>query len=448
MAAPKAIAALRAAGLLVPLLAASLLLPTRAARANGAFPDSLQILLPADRPQQIILATNFGLIFSDDDGATWTWTCEQMQTMNGFGYAVGPSPGDRLYSLSTLLGLAISDDGSCSWRLSGGAFAQALAKDYFPDPVDATRVLAIGATAGAQPTYALYASHDGGETFDAPFYTAPAGAALLGVESARSDPMTIYASMYTTTTTVPSIHPQLLRSTDGGQTFTTLDVEAALGPNKLRIVAVDPADPSTITLRVIGTDSNAENVAISHDGGQTFAEPVTVDNGSITAYAHLASGTILVGAVANADGVGFRSTDGGTTFQPWPGVPHLRALAERGGKLYAAPNNYSDGWAIGVSTDEGLTFTPLTTYDKVSGIRDCAKAACEDSCDFQAGSGIWPAAVCHPTTAGPPPTPPKSGCGCAVAAAVPGTTARRASGLGAAAALALALGAARRRRRR
>src|SRR5262249_11008394 len=47
------------------------------ALANGAFPESYQIVLPADRPQQVILATNFGLIISDDDGATWTWTCEQ-----------------------------------------------------------------------------------------------------------------------------------------------------------------------------------------------------------------------------------------------------------------------------------------------------------------------------------------------------------------------------------
>jgi hypothetical protein len=444
MAAPKAIVARRAAGLLPLLLAVSLLLPTRAARANGAFPDSLQIVLPADRPQQIILATNFGLIFSDDDGVTWTWSCEQMQTMNGFGYAVGPSPGDRLYSLSTLLGLAISDDGSCSWSLSGGAFAQVLAKDYFPDPVDATRVLAIGATAGVQPTYGLYASHDGGATFDAPFYTAPAGGVLIGVESARTDPMTIYASMYTTTASAPSIHPQLLRSTDGGQTFAALDVEAALGPNKVRIIAVDPGDPSTLTLRVIGTDTNFESVAISHDAGQTFAEPVTVQNGSITAYAHLASGTILVGTVVNADGVGFRSTDGGTTFQPWPGVPHLRALAERGGKLYAAPNNYSDGWAIGLSTDEGLTFTPLTTYDKVSGVRDCVKAVCGDSCDFQAGSGIWPAAVCNPPAPVPPPSP-KSGCGCALA--VPGKAAPASGALGIAAVAALVFAAARRRRR-
>ena len=60
--------------------------------ANGAFPDSSAILLSADRPDQIILATNFGLIISEDDGQTWSWTCEQAATVSGALYQVGPPP--------------------------------------------------------------------------------------------------------------------------------------------------------------------------------------------------------------------------------------------------------------------------------------------------------------------------------------------------------------------
>src|SRR5262245_46799821 len=47
------------------------------ARANGAFPDSENILTPADRPQDILLVTNFGLVSSSDGGQTWLWSCEQ-----------------------------------------------------------------------------------------------------------------------------------------------------------------------------------------------------------------------------------------------------------------------------------------------------------------------------------------------------------------------------------
>src|SRR5262245_31197235 len=139
-------AARRSLGVL--LCAGSIVGSSHVARANGAFPESLQILLPADRPQQIILATNFGLIISDDAGATWTWTCEQKETLNGTLYAVGPSPQNRFYGLSPLQGLAYSDDDSCSWRRSAGALTRSNARDFFADPTDSTRVLAIGALPG------------------------------------------------------------------------------------------------------------------------------------------------------------------------------------------------------------------------------------------------------------------------------------------------------------
>jgi len=43
----------------------AVLVPVTPALANGAFPDSDAILLPADRPQQVGLSTNFGLILWD-----------------------------------------------------------------------------------------------------------------------------------------------------------------------------------------------------------------------------------------------------------------------------------------------------------------------------------------------------------------------------------------------
>jgi MYXO-CTERM domain-containing protein len=163
----------------------------------------------------------------------------------------------------------------------------------------------------------------------------------------------------------------------------------------------------------------------------TFAKVASLQ-GQFTAYVRLDSGTILVAGALAVEGVGFRSTDGGMTFTDWtprtlsdggvpdvaadggaPRPPHLRALAARGGKLYAAAKNFSDDWAVGVSTDEGLTFTKLTRYDQVSAIRACAVSACQDSCESQAAAQVWPVTLCHPT-APPPPPEPKKGCGCTV----------------------------------
>jgi hypothetical protein len=398
----------------------------RAARANGAFPESLQLVLPADRPDQVVLATNFGLIISDDGGATWTWTCEQRATVMGSLYSVSAPPLDRFFSMSTIVGLAYSDDDSCTWTSSGGSRDTVLASDYFPDPTNPMRVYAMGSDPGDDTIPPkLFSSDDGGKTFGAPIFTAAMGVSLAGVESARSDPKTIYLATFASATG-GGFHPTLQLSHDGGVSWTPIDVEPSLGPNNFRIVAVDPSDARVITLRV--TEPTGESLAVSRDGGMTFAKVASLA-GQFTAYVRLDSGTILVAGALAIDGVGFRSTDGGMTFSDWtphtlgdggvpdvaadggpPRPPHIRALAARGGKVYAAAKNFSDDWAVGVSSDEGNTFTKLTRYDQVSSIRPCAQAACLESCESQAGAQVWPVALCH---AQPPPAEPKKGCGCA-----------------------------------
>ena len=394
--------------------------------ANGAFPESDAVLLPADRPQQIILSTNFGLILTDDGGASWQWSCERPETAMGTLYTLGAPPDDRLYGLSPDVGLALSSDGSCTWRRSGGVLADVVAGDYFPDPGDPARVLAVATPPGdgGLPAAAVFVSGDGGASFGAaPIYVAPAGAGLLGVEIARADTRVVYLAML-----AAGSQPRLLRSGDRGVSWTERDVEPALGASAFRIIAIDPVDADTVYLRV--TDAGSERLAIARDGGAAITTPVTIAGGKLTAFARLASGTILVAGqmTAGADGgepagVGWRSIDGGATFQDWtpPGAPRLRALGERGGKLYLAGSNYSDGWALAVSDDEGATLQPIASYAQVSAVKPCVAAVCQDSCDEQAGRRIWPPETCYPAGADAgsdagPPGPAPSGCGCAAAA--------------------------------
>ena len=77
-----------------------LLLLARTARADGAFPDSENVMTPAALPDEIALATNFGLVLSVDDGQTWTWTCEQPQNSYGSLYQIGAQPLNRLYAVA------------------------------------------------------------------------------------------------------------------------------------------------------------------------------------------------------------------------------------------------------------------------------------------------------------------------------------------------------------
>jgi len=164
-------------------------LGTRRAYANGAFPDSLQILLPANHPHRIVLATNFGLVISEDDGATWEWTCEPIANDNTILYQQAAAPSDRLFAVTITHGLIYSDDDACTWMPSGGALSTAVAHDAFADPTNANRVFAVAsAPASTFVPSSVYRSDDGGLTFGPALDTAPVGGDMLGVESAVSDP--------------------------------------------------------------------------------------------------------------------------------------------------------------------------------------------------------------------------------------------------------------------
>ncbi|HEY4395848.1 MAG TPA: hypothetical protein VGP64_17395 [Polyangia bacterium] len=416
---------------LVALLVALLGPLGGAARANNGIPGSLGVLLPLDKPQEIGLATNFGLILSDDGGVTWTWTCEQAASASANVYVMGPPPADRFYAQSPVTGLGFSDDEACGWQSAGGALGGLKVSDFFPDATDPAHVLAAAAppTDAGTGAVSVYVSADGGTTFGAtPLYTAPAGAAIVGIEIARSNPQIIYLTTYTVGS--GGYDPVLVRSIDGGATWTPTDLLAPLGSAIVRILAVDPADANLVYLRATGASS--ETLAVTRDGGITFATPLAIANGAVSAFARLASGTVLVGGLLNLPGggggtmgAGYRSTDGAMTFQPWTLAPqpHLVGLGERvvGGQstLYLSGKNYSDGWALAVSTDEGATVTPVMRYDQVAGIEPCVQQVCLATCNYEEMQAIWDLSVCGGPDGGAPdagrPGPPQSsGCHCGV----------------------------------
>ncbi len=405
------------AGLLILVLGAAAGIPA-AARADGGIPGSLAILLPADQPRTLGLATTFGLILSDDGGATWSWTCEQPATTSmANAYAVGPPAtasggvGDRFYALSPVDGLALSDDQSCTWTSARGLAPGGSLSDFFVDPSAPAHVLAVVSVPadGGAATAAVFASTDGGATFgSAPLYTAPGGATIAGVEIARTDPKVIYVAYYSTGSS--GWNPGLARSTDGGAHWTATDLSAPLGASIVRILAVDPQDSALVYLRVIAAAQDA--VAVTRDGGGSLAVPIAFPGGQVSAFARLQSGTVLVGAlVATASGgtqgTAVRSTDAAASFQPWTTLPeptHLVGLAERvengRPRLYLSAKNYSDGWALAVSDDEGATLTKLMTYDQVKGMKACVQQICLDSCKFVNSQGVWDLSVCSGASGG------------------------------------------------
>ena len=161
------------------------------ARANGAFPDAENILTPADRPQEIVLVTNFGLITSTDGGTTWLWSCEQDGNMLGMLYQLTPLPRNRLFAIANQK-LAFSDDRSCGWQTASGAVDGQFLTDVFLDPRSGTRLIAIGVV---NQVYSLFQSTDAGATFGPALYQAAAGQTMTSVEIARSDPNVVYLAL-------------------------------------------------------------------------------------------------------------------------------------------------------------------------------------------------------------------------------------------------------------
>jgi hypothetical protein len=378
-----------------------------AARANGAFPDSQTVLTPADRPNEIVLVTNFGLVISEDGAQSWQWSCEREDNAFGQLYQLGPPPRRRLFA-TTSKGLAFSDDGSCGWQIAGGALSTQAVTDFFPDPSDANRVLAI---AISNAVYAVFGSSDGGATFGPTVYQASGGDAITGVEIARSDPKVVYLAMNTSADT----RPKLARSVDGGARFAETDLMQDLGAGIIRIIAVDPQDPKLVWLRWMAPEAQA--IAVTRDGGATASKPLPIA-GYFTSFVQLPNGTLLVGAVIDSGttSILYRSRDGGRNFDPVAGGPKIRALSHRDGLLYAATENFGDGYALGVSSDEGTTWRGVMSYDQIPAIVACLRgnAQCQASCEGLAGLGpmspgmIWEEAVC---TANPPPVTGSGGGG-------------------------------------
>jgi MYXO-CTERM domain-containing protein len=301
-----------------------------------------------------------------------------------------------------------STDGACSWQVAGGAISGAIVNDAFPDPNDPMHVLALGIPpADGYTPPVLYDSHDGGATFST-IYTAPPGWSLAGVEVPRTAPQGLYLAAYQYVNNKPN--PYLLHSTNAGANFSMVDMTASLGTNALRLIAVDARDASRVYLRMLAP--GADQFAV-FDGVQ--AHMTLQLAGPMSFFLERADGRLYTGTRDAA----FFSTDGGMTFTPWPNAPHLRALGERNGVLYAAGDNYMDHFAVAMSSDDGAHWQPLLSFDHICGMLACGQVEtiCAAPWNTLVGTFQIPANVCGGGSGGSGGSGGGGGCGCSVGTA-------------------------------
>ncbi len=369
----------------------------RPALADGAFPDEFSIHFPLDAPHRILVGANFGLLVSEDDGATWRYSCEPWIVAGSNAALANNSVSfyqvtrDGAY-LATSINLTRSSDVACTWPTSTGAASGQRIMDVFPDPNDASFVLAIVVVLNPTTvTSFLLASSDGGKTFD-PTHLYETADLLTGVEIASSKPGVVYA----TTISLSGGPARFLASPDRGATWTstTLPTPAATEP---RILAIDPADEKKVYLRVSGATS--DSILMTDDGGQSFGTILPPIGTALSSFLRAGDGTLYAG------------TRTGQLYVQPPGVngftarsaPHLRCLGQRPGstRIYACTDMVADGYSVAFSDDQGASFQRVMSFRELLGPLTCAPVQTNCAAHWQRIQGVLGITDAGTSDAGP-----------------------------------------------
>jgi photosystem II stability/assembly factor-like uncharacterized protein len=345
---------------IVTLLVASI--AAAGARANGAFPDEFSVHFPQGSPHTILIGANFGLLVSNDDGATWRYSCEPYVTtgssapLSSFNVGYYQVTADGAL-LADSLNLTRSADVGCSWPDAGvPGVPPAIVSDIFADPTDGSLVYAITTTFNGT---SIVVSHDGGATFGAPVYST--SNIVTAIESSKSAPMTAYATQINSTGQTAA----LLRTTDQGANWTTLDMSSISAHAQPSILAVDPDDSSVVYLRIYAglTDS----IAMTSDGGQSFQVLLSVA-GTFNSFLRAGDGSLYAGMM---DGTLYVRAPG-QEFAKRTG-PRFRCLGQRPGttRIYACGDMALDGFSLGYSDDGAQTFHKTMSFTDLLGPLTC-----------------------------------------------------------------------------
>ena len=346
---------------------AVLALLTADARANGRFPAARFLTLD---PPTIALATTFGVVSSGDGGRTWHFTCEE-----GLGFDSTLRWDPALAISGTTLTVGLPDGLSLGPSTGCAAFARPASAtiDAVIDlSADGRRLAAAVAPVGAPNGVAI--SDDGGATWrlgwSRPDFS------IVTVDFGPEQRLYASGSLGNT--------PIVLRSDDGGATFTAT---AAAFPDSvfLYLAGVDPQNPDRLFAR---SDLRRGGTALlrSDDGGATFAELRRTTN-PMTGFAFAPGATTLWSGspgINPGDGV-FRSTDGGKSWAQVAAGYTTLGLRHRDGVLYMCADGVRDPFALGCSTDGGITWKPMLTWNDLIGPDACPAGPGRERCQ-----AAWP----------------------------------------------------------
>jgi photosystem II stability/assembly factor-like uncharacterized protein len=298
----------------------------------------------------MVARATFGILDSDDAGATWTWICEDAVGYFGVEDPAIAVTADGSTLVASSKGLSVSRDGGCSWSMPGSSGGGGAGVVVTVDPTNPHEALALTSTfANSVYSVSLVKTADDGATWT-DVGTLPVGVLAETVEIAPTNPDRVYVSARLN----PSQQSALLRSDDGGLTWTQSMIDVPVGASVF-IGAVDPHDPDVVYVRVRVPANTIGRVLVTRDAGVTWTQ-VWRGSGDVAGFALSPDGMNL--AVGGPDsGVNLA----GTSDLAFSMANTLGAscLTWSGGRLFACAKEALDLFTIGVSDDKGVNFTPL-----------------------------------------------------------------------------------------
>ncbi|HUH01798.1 MAG TPA: MYXO-CTERM sorting domain-containing protein [Kofleriaceae bacterium] len=363
---------------------------TGPAHANGRFPASVHVDHAPGSSTNIIMAATFGLLISNDDGASFKWICE-----NAIGYSGIYDPdyaleADGTIWATTFEGLRVTRDGGCNWTTIGAPLTDHFIGDVEVAP-DGT-IWAATSTGGA--TNDLYKSTDG-------ISFAPAGlsdgmAWWRRVRIAPTDSTRIYVSGFQPSQPAGDAMtpPEALAygSTNGGQSWVEISLTGVVFGSvpQFDLLAVAPDDPNTVfAVAVGGNVPLGDSLYVSRNGGLSWEHLLDI-NDSILAFLVIGTGPnyeLHVGTINDGNRI---STNGG---QSWTtqSEPRQSCISQRSdGTYFSCGANWEpDFFALGRSTD-GVSWEKVVRFSEIAGPVSCDPGTVQfDDCE----SLVWPMIV-------------------------------------------------------
>lgn len=346
----RAAAALSAGALLVA--------STGAARANGRYPASGLVVLDPSDPLHIVVRATYGLISTQDGGKTWSWICEQAP-----GFSDNEDPMVVMTKNGTMLagvfkGLSASTDHGCGWKFAGGDLTDRYVVDLSAERAAPDHVIGIASNGIGMGKFEtkVFATEDNGATWAQLGVDLPQEFLGITLDEAPSNNQRIYVSgRYGS----PDYQGALERSDDRGMTWQRFDIPLADDTYPPFLSGIDPSDPDRVYVRLHGADSDL--LVVSSDGGMTWTTVFT-GKGGLLGFALSPDGqTVAVGG--DKDGLWMAPKD--TLMFTKVADMTVKCLLWAPDRLYACADEFKDGFHVGVSANNGKTFTALEHLSQI-----------------------------------------------------------------------------------